>query len=243
MHTLALLLTVHLGCAATATLLFWVAASARKGGSVHRAAGRWFARLVYATAITGGAMASARLFLPVSLLARASGSDQMVVLTAGERQMMWLVLYVLLIIVAPVQHGLAVVRAASMPPNIRSHRHAVLTFGAMLGSLAIIPAALLWQQWLFLIVGPIGLIVGLRHLRYATLRSATRLDWEREHLTSMIVAGVTLHTALLVFGATRTLGLSMSGAVSLVPWTMPAVLGLPVLVWLRRTRRPPVASD
>ena len=150
---------------------------------------------------------------------------------------MWLVLYVLLIIVAPVQHGVAVVAAGPAPVRVRSRTHAALTLGAMAGSLAIFPAALLWERWLFLIVAPIGLAVGLRQLKYATRRAATRQEWEREHLTSMLTAGVTLHTALLVFGATRTLSLALHGPLVLLPWCLPAIVGLPLILWLRRTWR------
>jgi hypothetical protein len=222
-------LFVHLICAALATGAFWTSAVTTKGGAIHRAAGRWFARFVYATALTGAVMALVRLVFAAGI-------------SPAERQTMWLVLYVLLIIVAPVQHGWAVVASAATPARVRSRLHAVLTLGAMLGSLAIIPAALMWGQWLFLIVGPLGLIIGLRQLKYATRRTASRSEWEREHLTSMIIAGVTLHTALLVFGTSRTLGLSLHGGLALLPWTVPALIGLPAVSWLRRTRRRPISD-
>jgi uncharacterized membrane protein len=58
------LLRVHLTCALGATALFWIAAVSRKGGPRHRFAGRWFASLVYATAVTGATMAIAQLAGP-----------------------------------------------------------------------------------------------------------------------------------------------------------------------------------
>ena len=161
------------------------------------------------------------------------------VLAAAERQTMWLVLYVLLIIVTPVQHGVAVARATATPPRVRSRTHATLAIASMVGTLALLPAALLWGQFLFLIVAPIGLAIGLQNLAYAARSSATRPQWEREHLTSQITAGVTLHTALLVFGTSRTLALNLTGSAAVLPWVIPALVGLPVISWLRagRTRR------
>jgi hypothetical protein len=219
---LAGILPIHLLCAAGATVTFWIAAVAGKGGRLHRAAGRWFSRLAYLTAATGAAMAAMRLAMPTP---------------AAERQTMWLVLYVLLIIVAPVEHGLRVVTARAEPVLVRSRWHAFLTLGAMVASVALVPAALLWERWHFLIVAPIGLGVGLRQLAYASRPHATRPEWEREHLTSLLTAGITLHTALLVFGTTRSLGLASTGVASLWPWILPAIVGLPMISGLRSRRR------
>jgi hypothetical protein len=146
---------------------------------------------------------------------------------------MWLVLYVLVIIVAPVQHGLAAIAAGPEPFRMRSWQHALLSLLAIAGSLLILPAAVSWQQWTYLIVSPIGFVVGLRDLTYAGRRQATPRDWQREHLTSLLTAGITLHTVFLVFGLSRTLHLTLDGWSALAPWTLPALIGLPVVVWLR----------
>jgi hypothetical protein len=224
------LLGAHLLCASGATACFWAAALAAKGQRLHRASGFWFARLAYVTAATGATLALVRLFA----LRHVNPLD--VPAASIEQQTMWLVLYVLLIIVTPIQHGLAVIAAGAIPRRVRSRTHAALNILSMIGSLVLLPAALLWEQWLFLIVVPIGLIVGLRNLSYAGRVTAGRLDWEREHLTSQLTAGITLHTALLVFGTSRTLGLHLTGLASLWPWTVPALLGVPAIVWFRRSR-------
>jgi len=233
----SLVLTIHLSCAASATLCFWIAALASKGEPVHRAAGRWFVRFVFLTAWTGAIMACVRLAVPSLIHVTGDTPVAVAEALAAERQTMWLVLYVLLIIVAPAQHGVAVVAAGAAPARVRSRTHVALTLGAMAGSLAIFPAALLWERWLFLIVAPIGMVIGLRQLKYATRATATPREWECEHLTSMITAGVTLHTALLVFGATRTLALALQGPLVLLPWTLPAIAGLLAILSLRRTWR------
>src|SRR6187402_3596712 len=97
----SLVLTIHLSCAAGATICFWVAALATKGERVHRAAGRWFGRLVFLTAWTGAAMAGARLLVPSLIHVVGDTPLAIAQAVAVERQTMWLVLYVLLIIVAP----------------------------------------------------------------------------------------------------------------------------------------------
>lgn len=211
-------------------MCFWCAAVAAKGRRLHRVSGVWFARFVYCTAASGAALALIRLF------ALRHGSPAGDPSLAHEQQMMWLVLYVLLTIVAPVQHGIAVIGAGATPRAVRSRGHATVNVLAMLGSLVMVPAAVLWEQWLFLTVAPVGLIVGWRNVSYAARATAQPSDWEREHLTSQLTAGITLHTALLVFGTSRTLGLQLTGPASLWPWTVPALLGVPMILWLRKRR-------
>lgn len=150
---------------------------------------------------------------------------------------MWFVLYLLLIVVAPTQHGVAVVAAGPNPRAVRSRPHVILALASMASTVALIPAALLWARWHFLVVAPIGLIVGARNIGYANRTRAERADWEREHLTSTLTAGVTLHTALLVFGTSRSLGLMLTGVASWLPWIAPALVGLPAIAWQRRRRR------
>jgi hypothetical protein len=232
----AALLRAHLSFAAVSTVAFWLAACSPKGGRFHRAAGRWFERMIYAAALSGGILALSQLVAPAIVRPpdpswSAETIEAQISLT---RQTMWLVLYVLVTIVAPVQHGLATVAAGAQPMRIRSRAHAMWNLLAMAGSILLIPAAVAWHQWLYLTVAPAGFIVGLRNLSYAGQPFATPLAWRNEHLTSMVTAGIMLHTVMLVFASSRTLGLTLSGWAALAPWTVPALVGLPIITWLRK---------
>ena len=208
-------------------------AALRKGGPAHRALGRWFARLIYAAAATGGLLAVVGIAAPALMLPFAAGEDRFAV----TRHLMWLVLYLLVIIVAPVQHGLAAVAAGPLPLTIRSRPHAILSVSAIAGTALLFPAALIWHAWTFLIVMPIGFLVGLRNMLYASRTSAAPVEWQREHLTSVITAGITLHTAFFVLSALRWPSL-LGGAVWwLAPWLLPAIVGVPAIVWLRQRPR------
>ena len=93
--------------------------------------GRAFSLAIYATAVTGGMLAIA------GLLAPGWGHRADTTLAAArhaEWQTMWLVLYVLLIIVGPVQHGLAVVAAGPNPARVRSRAHAGVNIGSVRGA-------------------------------------------------------------------------------------------------------------
>jgi hypothetical protein len=149
---------------------------------------------------------------------------------------MWVVLYVLLIIVAPAHHGVAVVAAGPSPSRIRSWIHAAFNLSCLAGTVLLLAASVSWQRWTVLTLAPIGFTIGLRNMSYASRRAATSREWEQEHLTSLVTAGVTMHTALLVFGASRTFGLVLSGPAEVLLWWLPALIGMPIIVWLRSTR-------
>jgi hypothetical protein len=240
------LLRVHLACAFGATAVFWAAALATKGGSVHRAAGRWFSRLIYAAAVTGGVLAVAGLLAPSMVRAPIAGVADLAALEAARQswQTLWLVLYVLLIIVAPVQHGLAVVAAGPLPARIRTWPHAGLCLASMSGSVLLLPFIVAWQQVTWLVVAPLGFLIGVRQLSYGARRAATPSEWQREHLTSLITTGVTLHTTLFVFGTSRTLQWHLQGWTAWLPWLLPALVGLPLIAWFRRryARQPAARS-
>jgi hypothetical protein len=49
----------------------------------------------------------------------------------------------------------------------------------------------------------------------------------------MITAGISLHTVMLVFAVSRTMGMTLHGWVALAPWTVPALIGVPTIFIVR----------
>lgn len=210
-------LGVHLVCAFGATVVFWVPIAASKGGPLHLAAGRVYARLIYATALTGA---------PLAVLLFVSATEPAAARTAA------FLAYLVTILVQPVQHGIAVVRArrGRFEP---SAFHTAAAWAAIVAGVAIGAAAIVWREWPFLLVSPIGPVMGWRALRYGR----KRLAWREEHIVAMVMSGIAVHTAMLVFGTSRTLHLTLTGAAAYVPWLLPALVGVPLLVWKVRRER------
>ena len=205
---------MHLALAASAIAAFWVTAGAAKGGPTHRRTGRWFAQLIYGAAATGAPLA---VFGPLS---------------AATPHLMWLVLYLMVVIVTPVQHGLAAVTAAGAPTRVRSPLHLTLNLGALIGSLLLFPAAIVWQTLWFLIAVPAGFTIALRNMRYASRTAASPSEWQREHLTSMLTAGIAMHTAFFVLSAMRWPAVAGHGMWA--AWLLPVAVGLPAIAIARR---------
>jgi hypothetical protein len=218
-----------IACAIAATATFWAAAILRKGSRLHIGAGRWFARIVHATAATAAPLAVIALVWP-SLV---SGSAA----PALVRHLIWLGAYLLFIIVTAVQHGVAAVAAGPLPMTMRSHRHAALNTGAIVSTVLVFPVAIIWQAWMLLFVTPVGFIVGLRNMLYASRPPATPQQWQREHLTSLITAGMTLHAALVVL--VLLIRPDRFGTGWLWMWFVaPWAVGLLICGWLRAAWQP-----
>ncbi len=62
--------------------------------------------------------------------------------------------------------------------------------------------------------------------------------WMYEHLGAMLGAGIAFHTAFAVFGASRLFDIGLTGWVSVIPWVLPAAVGIPAtIIWTRSYRR------
>jgi len=139
-----------------------------------------------------------------------------------------------MLIITPVQHGLAVFRAGARPAAVRSRAHATLGLLSIAATILFFPAAVAWQTWSFLLPAPVGFIVGLRNMTYAGRQTASSDEVRREHLTSMITAGIALYTAFFVLSATRWPTFVRSSFGMPFVWLAPTAIGLLAIAWLRR---------
>jgi hypothetical protein len=176
----AALTTIHLIVGVCAAAWFWFVVAARKGSRPHRRAGRHLVSILYVVVATG---------VVCTLV------DQF---TADLRPTGWLTAYLLVGLGAAAQHGVAAVAAAADPKRVRSPWHLTLNSVAVLGAFAVFPAVLIWHRWEFLPLIPAVFTVGLRDMLYANRAAAAAREWQLEHLTSTMAAGIALHTVLLV---------------------------------------------
>lgn len=62
-------------------------------------------------------------------------------------------------------------------------------------------------------------------------------QWKLEHLNALLGCGIAFHTAFAVCGINRILPLDLPGTWQVVPWILPAAIGLPAGVLLTRYYR------
>ena len=71
-------------------------------------------------------------------------------------------------------------------------------------------------------------------LNFMKRGEAEHMGWFYSHMGSMIGGGIAFHTAFAVFGAQRLFEYSIEGPLAVVPWILPALIGLPAIVLARR---------
>jgi hypothetical protein len=75
-------------------------------------------------------------------------------------------------------------------------------------------------------------------LQYMNGKQTSKRAWLYEHLTSMVGAGIAFHTAFAVFGMTRMFDIGLTGTLAVIPWVLPAAIGIPgSIIWKRHYQK------
>jgi hypothetical protein len=222
----------HIGVGALGLLVFWAPILLRKGGGAHRFAGRvytWIDVVVLATAAVGAAYYLWTWWL------RGLGPSEI----PGQYAIMLLLAFLTLVSLALLLQGRGAVVARERPSRLRTPLHLgvhLLTLAAS-GGLALYAYHLAPPNALILYAGTVlGVLTAYDGLSYAAKASATPEQWVYHHLNGMIGTGVAFYTAFGVFGANRLIDISAAeaGWVSLLPWVLPAAIGVPATIWWKR---------
>lgn len=213
---------------------FWVPVFAHKGGSLHRAAGKVFrysAMIVVAAAGLAVVLHSLRALLE----GHSISADP-----AGWSFLMFLG-YLALVTGGILSHGFGVLQEKRDLTALNTpYRRA--TAWAMIGSsVFIVGWTLYWQPpnaILLYALSPIGIGNGLGILAVLNGRRAGPGQWKLEHLNALLGCGIAFHTAFAVFGMGRFLPVQLPGAWQVLPWILPAAIGIPAsIIWTRYYRR------
>ena len=123
---------------------------------------------------------------------------------------------------------------------MRTGPHMALAVASLIGSAAVIAFALLvWTDLsiVLLALSPVGFMQGKTMIEHMTRPAGERMAWFYSHVGNMIGAGIAFHTAFAVFGSGRIIGYELPGAWQVVPWVLPAAIGIPANRILERKYR------
>lgn len=238
--TYNIVLALHAASGLVGLIAFWVPAIARKGGPTHTRTGRLFFRATCAVAVTGMAMAALLLADPLGIKAAGETlTPERAALVAGEvRTFVPFLLYLVLITFTPAYHGKRVLETRAAPATLRTPFHTAVNAAAIAASAGLLALGIRTGTPVFAALSPIGFLIGWGALRFARRPYPTPMAWWYEHMESMIGGGVAFHTAFLVLGAGRLLGIQITGPAAVIPWLLPAIIGIPVsAIWVRYYRR------
>lgn len=225
MHAFVLL--VHGAFGAAALLGFWLAALARKGGRLHRLAGR-----TYLAAMTAILLTAVPLVLAF--------------FSRGERVTGTFFLYLLVLVGTSVAVAPRAVRLKRDFEAFRGGIYPWLAWLQLVAGAATVATGLWLRQPLLAVFGTLGVALSLRMLRLMRTRPPPPGWWLREHFTAMIGNGVATHVAFLGIGLLHLLPADLRHRVQQLhlAWFGPLAASLVAGTWLnlRHRRRFPAPA-
>jgi hypothetical protein len=233
-------LVLHIVAGLVGLAAFWTPAITRKGGTIHKRAGKIFFVCTCVIAATGLVMAALLLMAPLAIHPpRTPVSPAVEARIAGQvRSTVPFLVYLVLITFTPVYHGVRVLATRKTPGELRTPFHTAVNVTMIAASAVLVVLAVLFRQPVFAVMSPIGFLAGTGQLQFARRPYPTPMAWWYEHMGAMIGGGIAFHTAFLVLGAGRLFGLRLDGAAAAIPWILPTLIGIPAsVIWVRYYRR------
>lgn len=216
------LVALHIVSGTVGLVTLWVPLFAKKGGPLHRAWGRVFARALLVTGIIAIGISLASLRWP---LETHPFSDDAALIRGLFG---WMMLYLATLTIMLSRYGLLVIR------NRREHARDREPLNIVLQILTFATAAnCLWHgialgQPVMMGIPAVGLTIAVLNLRYIFQPEPLAGEWLIQHTRGLVGAGISVYTAFFAFGAVN---LMPAHAFNPILWATPTVLGMTVLLY------------
>ncbi len=214
---------------------FWIPVFAKKGAVNHVRFGRVFVNAAYVVL----AAAAIGLLLRLSrILQKDLSGDEL----GAQLAPVVFLGYLTLVTFVIVRHGMRVLKHKRDPAALRTPIDRSLAWLSIAASVGLIVFAVIFDpqiKILLFALSPIGFGSGFGNLAYINgKRADSPRAWLYEHLGAMLGAGIAFHTAFAVFGSAQLFDINMTGLVAVIPWVLPAAVGIPAtFIWTRHYRR------
>lgn len=231
---LDIVIAAHVATGFIGLAAFWVPIFVRKGGVSHKRFGAVYAYCAYV--VTASAVTAS-----VGRVVTYQSQGLTVADEPGLYGFAFFLGYLGIATFASVRQSIRAVQTRHHPEQLRTPFHLALAWLSVGGSVGVIVFALAFESEVSAILfalSPIGIFTGLRMLQLMRHPGAERMGWFYSHMGSMLGGGIAFHTAFAVFGAQRVWDYSLSGALGVVPWILPTLVGIPgILLGTRYYRR------
>jgi hypothetical protein len=214
--------------------LYWIPILSKKGSPLHKKVGIfwvWLARLVLATAFLGVLM-----YIPKLLAAGETPFSH-----PNSYAFIMFLGYLAVVTYVVTIFAVEVLKHKTDVSGLATSFMKSLAYLSIVLSVLIIFYALFYQpdtMIVLLALSPIGLTTGWGMLKYMKGNQISKRAWLYEHLGSMIGAGIAFHTAFAVFGMSRMFDIGLTGALAVIPWILPSIIGIPAsIIWSRHYQK------
>lgn len=242
----SLLRLSHIVAGSIGLILFWLPVLTTKGSRVHRVSGSIFAWLAYAVAATAAISCIWALALPISFtgIQRELSSQETELLSNNIRFFFAILATLMTWLVASVQLGVYCMhtKGGEDPTKTRVISFQYLAGGASMALL--VYGLFLWysgagsRSFAAIGLGLFGTSDLRQTMRYFSDPSKTSKAWWYMHMECMLGAGIAFYTAFFVFGFSRLFDVQLQGVWAIIPWLIPAAIGVPATkIWINVYRQ------
>jgi hypothetical protein len=236
-HTLfEVLVAIHITTGAIGLVSFWIPVAGRKGGRNHARFGKLFTYMMLVTGAVAVGIASTTLYDPTGTHPHLADHPVFRDPAMIKGIFGWMMLYLAVLTVNLAWHGWLTIN------NRRDHRKNRAWHNLLLQVLLTIASAncavrgWLIGQPLMIGISMVGFATVATNLWFLYKPNVRPVDRLKEHIKSLVGAGISVYTAFFAFGAVR-----LMPALALTPalWAVPLVTGLVLIIWHQRaiTRR------
>jgi hypothetical protein len=216
------LVVAHATVGAVGLILFWVVVLSRKGGPLHRRAGRWFAWSMIVTGAIAVGISINTLLAPLATHPDFTDS-QLVRGLFG-----WMMLYLAVLTVALGWQAQATIANKAAHERNRSPFDIALQLALLAVSANCLWHGLELAQPIMIAIPLIGLISAPMALAFAFWPAPPRFAYLLEHVRAGVGAGISGYTAFLSVGLVRAFP---EHAFNPLVWAVPGVFGLALILW------------
>lgn len=230
------LIVVHILGGATGAIAFWIPVLGRKGGDLHRRAGRVFTVALLLTGACAIAMSLLTLLAPIETHPQLAGRFEPAFIRAIFG---WMMLYLGVLTLNLIWYGWLCAAFPKDRRKLREWRNLALQPLLVLASLNCALQGWLAAQELMIGVAVVGLATVATNLWYMYKPRVSAVDWQKEHLKALVGGGISVYTAFMAFGSVRILP---ELALNPLMWAIPLTIGVSIILyhWARlegRVRR------
>jgi hypothetical protein len=219
------LVAAHIASGVTGAVSFWIPMIGKKGGALHRKAGRIFTIAMLLTGTFASLMSVLTLISPMTTHPHLIGQFDADFVRGIFG---WLMLHLGILTVNLAWYGwLCAIHRNDRAP-LRDWRNLSLQAALMIAALNCA-----WQGWrieqpLMIGMSVVGVATVMTNMWFLYKTEPRVLDWQKEHLKALVGAGISVYTAFMAFGSVRLLP---QLALNPIMWSLPVVAGVSTILW------------
>ncbi len=229
----------HVTFGSVGLVVFWLPMLSKKGTAFHKKLGKVFTYSMFVVSISGIIMSVLVLMDPIGVRVPVTVMDTETtqLFIEQNRNTAIFLLMLSLLVFTNVKHSILALNAKGNRLLLRQYSHMIPVSILMLAGLGVGYLGISSGKTLFTIFSIIAILSSSSLFYYIFKKQLKKREWIIEHMGNIIGTGIGAYTGFFAFGGRRFLSEVFTGQLQLIPWMLPAVVGIAASVYLSKKYR------